>query len=181
MYGREWLGVHGQDLTTHLPRGLTLAAARRAPGWPRAADRPYNQSCVSYSRPARHELESALGPLEVRVLEALWHHHGPAAVRDLQPGFPGVAYTTLMTTLDRLYRKELLTREKLGRAFAYLPRFTREELHARLASEALVTVLPRDASALRPIISMFVDEVGRRDAAMLDELEALIRERKERG
>ncbi len=136
---------------------------------------------MSYSRPARHELESALGPLEVRVLEALWRRNRPAAVRDLQPGFPGVAYTTLMTTLDRLYRKDLLAREKLGRAFTYLPRFTREELHTRLAGEALVTVLPRDPSALRPIISMFVDEVSRRDASMLDELEALIRERKERG
>ncbi len=136
---------------------------------------------MSASRFAPHELESALGPLELRVLEALWPRRGAATVRDLQPRFPGVAYTTLMTTLDRLYRKDLLTREKLGRAFAYAPRFTREHLHAHLAGRALVTVLPRDPSALRPVISMFVDEVTRRDAALLDELEALIRERKERG
>lgn len=132
-------------------------------------------------RPAPHALESALGPLEVRVLEALWRQDGPAAVRDLQPGFPGVAYTTLMTTLDRLYRKGLLTRERQGRAFSYVPCFTRDQLQVRLASEALVTVLPHDLSALRPVISMFVDEITRRDAALLDELEALVRERKERG
>ena len=44
-----------------------------------------------------------LGPLEWRVLEALWARTDAAAVRDLQPLFPEIAYTTLMTTLDRLH------------------------------------------------------------------------------
>ena len=42
--------------------------------------------------------------------------------RDLQPQFPGVAYTTLMTTLDRLFREGTLTRVKSGRAFYYTPK-----------------------------------------------------------
>ncbi|HEX7778752.1 MAG TPA: BlaI/MecI/CopY family transcriptional regulator, partial [Vicinamibacterales bacterium] len=48
-----------------------------------------------------------LGPLEWRVLEALWSRTTLASVRDLQPDFPEIAYTTLMTTLDRLYRKSV--------------------------------------------------------------------------
>ena len=65
------------------------------------------------------QLETAYGPLEVRVLDALWSKNAACCVRDIQPDFPGVAYTTLMTTLDRLFRKGALTRHKSGRAFYY--------------------------------------------------------------
>ena len=128
---------------------------------------------------ARSDLKSALGPLEVRVLEAVWAGHGPVAVRDLLPAFPQVAYTTLMTTADRLYRKGLLTRQKHGRRFAYSARWTRDELDLQLAGSALATLLPGDRALAAPIISMFVDEVSRRDLSLLDELEALVRRKKE--
>jgi predicted transcriptional regulator len=103
-----------------------------------------------------------LGPLERRVLEALWGRSAEARVRDLQASFPEVAYTTLMTTLDRLHRKGVLERIADGRAFAYRPRVTRAEA----------------------ALSFLVDEVGDLDAAALTELEHLLRERRralERG
>jgi len=49
-------------------------------------------------------LETVFGPLEIKVLDALWSHNAAACVRDLQPRFPNVAYTTLMTTLDLVLR-----------------------------------------------------------------------------
>ncbi len=124
-------------------------------------------------------LAAIFGPLEIRVLEALWARGSAAAVKDLQPQFPGVAYTTLMTTLDRLFRKGTLSRFKDGRAFFYQPTATHDELVSQLAGSALSTLLPGDTSAMRPILSMFVDTVGRRDHALLDELEAMIRTRRE--
>src|SRR5690349_1303323 len=73
--------------------------------------------------------QGQLGPLEQRLLEALWAC-GTATVRELlDSGYDDLAYTTVMTTLDRLYKKDVLTREAEGRAFRYAPRFTREELH----------------------------------------------------
>jgi predicted transcriptional regulator len=111
------------------------------------------------------------------VLEELWAR-GAATVRDIVDGFPGVAYTTLMTTADRLFRKGLLARERQGRAFRYRPRWSRHELDLRLASSAMATMLADNPQTLRPLISMFVDEVSRRDHAMLDELERLIRRKK---
>jgi predicted transcriptional regulator len=123
-------------------------------------------------------LESIFGPLEIRVLEALWQRRSEACVRDLQPEFPAVAYTTLMTTLDRLHRKGTLVRSKRGRAFYYAPKATREQIMSDLAGSTFKTLLPGDASAMRPILSMFVDTVGERDEAMLDELEAMVRERR---
>lgn len=128
--------------------------------------------------PHESHLQSVFGPLELRVLDALWHRATAACVRDLQPAFRAVAYTTLMTTLDRLYRKGYLLREKSGRAFYYRPRVSREGLHSQLAGSALATLLPGDTSAVRPILSMFVDAVGDRDRALLDELETLIRSRR---
>lgn len=125
------------------------------------------------------QLEATFGPLEIRVLEALWSRATPACVRDLQPRFPGVAYTTLMTTLDRLFRKGTLAREKSGRAFFYRPKASQQELISELAGSTFATLLPGDADSVRPILSMFVDTVGDRDHALLDELEQLVRARRE--
>jgi predicted transcriptional regulator len=124
------------------------------------------------------QLEATFGPLEIRVLESLWSRATPACVRDIQPQFPGVAYTTLMTTLDRLYRKGTLTREKSGRAFFYRPKATQQALISELAGSTFATLLPGDAASVRPILSMFVDTVGDRDESLLDELEALVRARR---
>ena len=122
----------------------------------------------------------ALGPLETRVLECLWSRPAAQVVSDLRDGFPGVAYTTLMTTLDRLYKKGLLDRERRGRAFAYRPRYTRAGLRERLARGTIDRLLgaERHVEALVPILSTFVQEVGRRDDGLLDALEDLIRERR---
>ena len=126
------------------------------------------------------DLEAFFGPLEARVLEAMWTLQSPAAVRDLQPLFPATAYTTLMTTLDRLYRKGVLDREKAGRAFVYRHRWTRRNLVSRMAGEQLGAIITPDP-ALQPLVSFFVDAVSRRDAEVLGELERLIARRRAEG
>jgi predicted transcriptional regulator len=113
------------------------------------------------------------------VLEALWAYGTPAAVRDLQPSFPGVAYTTLMTTLDRLFRKGILGRQKVSRAFRYQPHLSKDQLQSHLASAALVTLMPDEGADARPMLSMFVDAVCERNDGLLEELEALIRARRQ--
>lgn len=118
------------------------------------------------------------GPLEWRVLEALWQHGDAASVRDLQPRFSEIAYTTLMTTLDRLHRKGVLDRTKHGRAFRYSVRHTRAELESSLAAGALRAAINGDEASLRPLMSFFVDAVGAHDHKMLQELESLIQVRR---
>jgi len=127
----------------------------------------------------QRQLETVFGPLEIRVLDALWSRGTPACVRDLQPQFPGVAYTTLMTTLDRLFRKGTLARDKNGRAFYYRPKTSQQELISTLAGSTFATLLPGDAASVRPILSMFVDTVSDRDRALLDDLEELVRARRD--
>lgn len=126
----------------------------------------------------RAAVAGRLGPLERRVLEALWARSEWASVRDLQPEFREIAYTTLMTTLDRLYRKNMLARMKQGRAFLYQPRLTRPQFDSVRAVDALKVALEGDGAALTPLMSFFVDAVGDRDEELLDELEALVRARR---
>jgi predicted transcriptional regulator len=121
---------------------------------------------------------SPFGPLEWRVLEALWDRGAEASVRDLQPKFPEIAYTTLMTTLDRLHRKGVLDRAKHGRAFRYAACHTRAELESSLAAGALRAAIHGDEATLRPLMSFFVDAVGERNDDLLTELETLIRARR---
>jgi predicted transcriptional regulator len=112
---------------------------------------------------------SQLGPLEERLLEALWRR-GRATVRDLvEVACPDLAYTTVMTTLDRLFKKNLLLREVEGRAFRYAPRFTREELHREVAGEAFRQLLDACPSSALPL-SYLVEVLTERDAQLLDDL-----------
>ena len=54
----------------------------------------------------------------------------------VEGGYRDLAYTTVMTTLDRLFKKGLLRRSEEGRAFRYAPRLSREEMHREAASHA---------------------------------------------
>ena len=114
-----------------------------------------------------------LGPLEQRLLEAIWTR-GSATVRELMAeGNEGLAYTTLMTTLDRLFKKNVLTRIAEGRAFRYTPRYTREELHREVAGAAFRQLLDASPAASLPL-SYFVEILTERDAQLLDDLRALV-------
>lgn len=120
-------------------------------------------------------LASVFGALELRVLEALWRR-GRGTVRDLCEDFPAAAYTTLMTTMERLHKKGVLNREKSGRAFVYEPISSRAELESGLITRAIQPLLSSDSA--RPVLSCFVDEVSRHDERLLDELERLVQEKR---
>jgi predicted transcriptional regulator len=82
-----------------------------------------------------------LGPLESQVLELLWDQKDAVTVRQVQLSIPRSAYTTLMTTLDRLFRKGLLTRCQRGRAFAYRPRQSRRTMLKELVANRVQDLL----------------------------------------
>jgi predicted transcriptional regulator len=126
----------------------------------------------SSSTPDPAQLQKRLGPLEWRVLEALWQRAEAASVRDLQPEFADIAYTTLMTTLDRLHRKGVLSREKQGRAFLYRPELSRPQFESARAADAFRVAVEGGGTLA---LSYFVQAVGDHDGELLDELETLVK------
>src|SRR5579862_2637511 len=69
-------------------------------------------------------------PLELQCLKALWRLKR-GTVRDVRQELLGnreLAYTTVMTILDRLEKRGGVTRQKHGRAFIYEPKLTRDVL-----------------------------------------------------
>jgi predicted transcriptional regulator len=122
-----------------------------------------------------HGNPPALGPLEIAVMEILWER-GESNVHDVieKLGRP-LAYTTVMTTLDRLYKKGLLSRHKSERAFLYSTRQTRMEWEQKRAGEFVAGFLNGPQAAGELLISCLVEAVGQKDATLLDELERKIR------
>jgi predicted transcriptional regulator len=114
---------------------------------------------------------SRLGDLEQAVLEALWAldragdgSHG-ASGREVHAALAdrALAYTTVMTVLDRLARKDVVVKERDGRAYRYAPRRTRAEMTAELMREALDdTGADRDQALVS-----FVGEASPEDVAAL--------------
>jgi predicted transcriptional regulator len=118
----------------------------------------------------------ALGYLEIAVMEILWSG-GSANVRDVAEKLARpLAYTTVMTTLDRLYKKGLLDRRKLERAFLYSPRLSRAQWERERAGELVSGFLAAQSSDA--LISCLVEAVGDHDRALLDELERKVREKR---
>ena len=126
-----------------------------------------------------HEvLENSLGALEREILEICWTQRdlnvrGASALLKAP-----MAYTTVMTTMDRLFKKGLLSRRKIGRAFIYNATATRDEIEGAVAAELVQSLLSRDHAEPLPILSSLVDAVSERDRALLGELERLVREKR---
>jgi predicted transcriptional regulator len=131
-------------------------------------------------RAANDPLRAVLGNLEREVMHVVWAE-GESTVRRVQAALPrAVAYTTVMTTLDRLFKKGFVTRTRAGRAFVYCAAQTREQTEAAVAS-GMVSGLFSSGAAV-PILSNLVDAVGSQDggAQLLDALEEMVRDKRRR-
>jgi predicted transcriptional regulator len=125
-----------------------------------------------------NSLPAPLGRLELGVMEILWSR-GESSVRDVIDKLNRpLAYTTVMTTLDRLYKKGLLDRRKSERAFLYSPRLSRGDWERKRAGDLVAGFLAGPRPSRDLLISCLLDAVGQHDEALLDELEKKIRSRR---
>ncbi|WP_354641206.1 BlaI/MecI/CopY family transcriptional regulator [Kitasatospora camelliae] len=83
-----------------------------------------------------------LGELENDIMTRVWQWNRPVTVREVLEDLRSerdIAYTTVMTVLDKLHRKGWLRREQVGRAYRYEPVSSREAYTAALMNEAWAT------------------------------------------
>lgn len=131
-------------------------------------------------KPGARGTAHVLGELESAVMETLWaqSHQTVNEVEERLRNKREIAHTTVLTTLDRMYRKGYLTREKQAKAFVYAPRYTRDEFERMLAQEVLGALI---GHFTEPALSTFVDLVSDEPGA-LDQLEEKVRaKRRERS
>ncbi|MGH9607064.1 MAG: BlaI/MecI/CopY family transcriptional regulator [Terracidiphilus sp.] len=132
---------------------------------------PFRPSAAS---PPRHA-SARLGEREREVLEVLWAE-GSATVQQVAKNLKtDLAYTTVMTTLDRLYKKRLLLREKRDRAFVYRPAISRSDLERGRASAMVRRFFSSSAMNQDALLSCLVDAVQSYDRDLLHRLEEKVR------
>jgi predicted transcriptional regulator len=117
------------------------------------------------------------GTLEHGVLATVWKLKR-ASIREVQSqvGAPsGLAYTTTATVLDRLHRKGLVSRKRVGRTFVYAPKAKQQTVERARARHALRQLLGPDP---QPAITALVDALGEIDPDLLDELARAVQARR---
>ncbi len=113
-----------------------------------------------------------LGDLEKMVLQYLWQHKS-ADVKEVYKHFEkirGGSLNTYQSTLDRLYKKELLSRHKVANAFQYQPKVDRHELIGQLIKSVTNDFVTDDNSLVAAFSSMSQDF----NEEQLNKLDALI-------
>lgn len=125
----------------------------------------------------RHRGAPQLGDLETAVMDIAWQHASVTAreVCDRMTGRRERAYTTVMTTLDRLHRKGLLRRRKDGPAWRYEASCTKPEYQRALADALAAKILSEHGDAA---LSAFVDAAEKVDRVLLEKLAKLIQARR---
>jgi predicted transcriptional regulator len=118
---------------------------------------------------------SGLGHLEIEVMEILWERGESNVHQVVERLKRPLAYTTVMTTLDRLFKKGLLDRRKWERAYLYSATQTRAEWEHKAAADFVTGYLVRPQPAGELLISCLVDAVGQQNEKLLDDLEKKIR------
>lgn len=130
---------------------------------------------------ARLDLGRTLGPLEARIMEAIWQL-GSGTVRDVlnalsSEAAPELAYTTVMTVMGNLAEKGLLQSKLAGRTYVYTPTIAKDEFVRDQIKSVLDALFDRFTE---PTFSYFVERLNASDPEQLAELERLIAEERTR-
>lgn len=115
-----------------------------------------------------------LGELEKLVLGYLWEH-GTADAKQVHDHFKkvrGGSLNTIQSTLDRLHKKAILTREKQGHAYQYRTAMEKKAFLGELIRTVTQDFSPDHNHVLAAFVSLSADL----DEAHLDRLEALIKD-----
>ncbi|WP_240122782.1 BlaI/MecI/CopY family transcriptional regulator [Pseudomonas aeruginosa] len=118
-----------------------------------------------------------LGDLEIAVLEDIWRF-GPSDTKAVYVRIGksrSISLNTVQSTLERLFRKAMLQREKISHAYEYSARVSRRELIQKLVESTVRRVAGPQPDAL---LSAFVDLAARADDDQLKRLEELIARRR---
>jgi predicted transcriptional regulator len=131
-------------------------------------------------RPTRDGLGKVLGELEAEVMEIVWTSPDSVTARDIETRVGDrrdVQYITLVTVLNNLARKGVLSREKAGKAYKFRPVLTRDAFLQKITREVMAGIM-----GLGPelAVNSFVDLLQDEAPEELSRLKRLLTERQAR-
>ena len=130
-------------------------------------------------RPEKQGLAAALFDLEASIMDVVWGQRwatfAVADVHRILEADREIAYTTVMTTVSRLFDKGLLDRQREGRRYVYTPKMTRDEFAAAMARDVMLS-LPKQGRAAA--MALLVEAIGDGEGSELDRLQELIESRR---
>ena len=117
---------------------------------------------------------SPFGDLEEKVMEVLWKK-GSATVSEVRKSLKDkFAHTTIMTILDRLYKKGILKRDKEGKGYRYYPIVSKEEFEKMVAKKVVKDITKTDPSLAIAAFEGIVENLSKED---IEKLKKLIEEK----
>lgn len=131
---------------------------------------------ISVFRPDRPGIRKVLGDLEAEIMELIWTRPAdqPTTVRDIFEALyerRRIAYTTVMTTMARLAKKNLLRTVKKDHAYIYYPNFTQEEFISRFVGRILENLLVSfSGPALESLSTLSDAQAAQRARRLLEEI-----------
>ncbi len=124
-------------------------------------------------------VKPALGPLECEVLQQVCAF-GESTARQVLERIPHpLAYTTVMTTMTRLYRKGLLACRLSGRTFLYSPRFSSTQVELQLARDLVRTLVGCADISDEQLASVLLEVICHKRHGLLEELRSTLLPRQE--
>ncbi len=123
---------------------------------------------------------SPLGDLEEKVMNIIWEKK-KATVRDVLHELnkkENFAYTTIMTIMDRLYKKGLLKREKKGLGYIYYPVITKEEFEKKTAEKVITELIENNPELTLAAFQGAVEKLSKEE---IDKLYKIIEEKRKKN
>jgi predicted transcriptional regulator len=134
------------------------------------------EPAIHVYRPDRPGIRKVLGDLEAEIMEVIWARPPGqgTTVRDVFEVLYArrrLAYTTVMNTMARLARKQLLRVEKVDQAYVYYPNFTEEEFVSRFVGRILENLLVSFSGATLAHLDALADpQAAARARQLLEEI-----------
>ena len=126
------------------------------------------------------KIGKVLGELESEIMEIVWQSKQPISgrsVTEILQKKRKIAYTTVMTIMNRLVDKGILSRKQQGRAYLYKGAVSKDKFLTRVSRQIIRNFVASFGDAA---VAHFVEEVGKSSPAKRAELRKLLKEAKKK-
>ena len=132
-------------------------------------------------------LEAFLGPLESNIMEAIWgSKKTPITVREIYAALnktKKIAYTTVMSTMDRLFEKSLLDRKiekgRGGLYYVYWPKLEKRNFQKSAVREVLASLIGNFGEVVTSCLIEETDMDEKERTALQEQLSKIKRNKKQ--